>query len=36
MRNPDLKAPNKLPPQLLVTDLLIEKATQTSSGFLDR
>ncbi|MEY2521093.1 MAG: hypothetical protein QOF24_2852 [Verrucomicrobiota bacterium] len=31
LRDPDLKAPNKLPPQLLVTDLLIEKATQTSS-----
>lgn len=30
MRNTDLKAPNKLPPQLLVVDLLIEKATQTS------
>ncbi|MEN3368772.1 MAG: hypothetical protein V7609_915 [Verrucomicrobiota bacterium] len=30
LRSTDLKAPNKLPPQLLVTDLLIEKATQTS------
>jgi hypothetical protein len=30
IRNTDVKTPNKLPPQLLVVDLLIEKATQTS------
>jgi hypothetical protein len=33
LRSNDLKTPNKLPPQLLVTDLLIEKATQTSPDF---